>query len=131
MMTNAIQKYKTVPKCKEMISNSMFHYISNLASHASKDFLVHAITVWIALGCYTSFHKSEWCSNHHDSFATIDNCNWGNRPTALPIIGEDFSFSSAIGCCIHDGAALPNKDIAFTSLCFHKQKNNDNGQTLT
>ena len=49
--TNAVKKYKTVPKCKEMISDSMFHYIAKLASHASRDSLVHAIVNWIALGC--------------------------------------------------------------------------------
>jgi hypothetical protein len=57
-MTNAIKKYKTVPKCKEMISDNMFHYIANLASRASKDSLVHAVTDCIALGCYTGFQKS-------------------------------------------------------------------------
>jgi hypothetical protein len=35
VMTNAGKKYKTVPKHKEMISDSMFHYIANLASHSS------------------------------------------------------------------------------------------------
>ena len=42
-MTNAVNKYETVPKRKEMISDSMFHYIANLASRTSKDLLVHGI----------------------------------------------------------------------------------------
>jgi hypothetical protein len=54
-----------------MISDSMFHYIADLASHASEDSLIHAISDWIVLRSYTGFRKSEWCSDHHDSFATI------------------------------------------------------------
>ena len=130
-MTNAIRKYEVVPKRKEMISDSMFNYIANLASRASPDSLVRSITDWIALGCYTGFRKSEWCNNHHESFDTINDPNWGDRPSALPVIVEDFSFSTATGRRVHNVAAAPNNDITFTTLCFRKQKNNDNGQTLT
>ena len=114
-----------------MISNSMFHYITNIASCASKDLRVHSIVDWIALCCYTGFHKSEWCSDNNDSFTTINDPNWGNCPNMLSIVARDFSFSSATGCRIHDIAATPNDDITFMSLCFRKQKNNDNRQTLT
>jgi hypothetical protein len=130
-MTNAVKKYKTVPKRKEMISNSMLHYIANLASWASEDWLVRAITDWIALGYYTGFQKSEWCSDNHEVYATIDDPNWGNRPNALPIIAKDFSFASATGRRVHDVDATADEAITFTSLCFRRQKNNDNGQTLT
>jgi hypothetical protein len=43
-MTNAIKKYDFFPKHKEMISDSMFHYIANLSSRASEDSLVRAVT---------------------------------------------------------------------------------------
>jgi hypothetical protein len=109
----------------------MFHYIANLASHASENSLVRAIKDWIALGCYTGFRKSEWCSNNHNLYATIDNPNWGNQANALPIITEDFSFVSVSGQRVHDVHTMPDNDITFTTLCFWKQKNNDNGQTLT
>ena len=131
VMTNAIKKYETVPKRKEMISDSMFHYIVNLASRASTDSLVSAITDWIVLGCYTGFRKSEWCCDHHELYPTIDDPNWGDRPNALPTIADDFSFTTATGRRIHDVDATPDTDITFTTLCFRKQKNNDNGQTLT
>ena len=121
-MTNAVKKYKTVPKCKKMISNSMFHYITQLSSCTSGDSLVCGIVDWIALGCYNWFQKLEWCSDHHDSFATIDDPTWGNHPTALPVIASDFRLSTE---------SLPDEHIMFTTLCFHKQKNNDSGQTLT
>jgi hypothetical protein len=49
-MTNAIKKYKTVPRRKEMISDGMFHYITTLASRAYENSLVRAVTDWIALG---------------------------------------------------------------------------------
>ena len=131
LMTNAVKKYEVVPKRKEMISDSMFHYIANLASRASEDSLVRALTDWIVLGCYTGFRKSEWCNDHHESFATINDPNWGDRQPALPIIAEDFSFSTATGRRVHDVAVTPDADISFTTLCFRKQKNNDNGQTIT
>jgi hypothetical protein len=119
-MTNAIKKYETVPRRKEMISDSMFRDIANLASRASES-LVCAVTDGIVLGCYTGFQKSEWCSDNHDIYATINDSNWGDRPNALPIIVEDFSFTSATGRCVHDVNAMPNDDITFTTLCFHKQ----------
>jgi S-ribosylhomocysteine lyase LuxS involved in autoinducer biosynthesis len=78
VMTNAVKKYETVPKCKEMISDSIFHYIANLASRVSGDSLVCRIVDWITLGCYTGFCKSKWCSNNHNSFATINDPKWGN-----------------------------------------------------
>jgi hypothetical protein len=114
-----------------MISNSMFHYIARLTLCTSEDFLVRAITDWIALGCYTGFRKSEWCSDNHNLYTTIDNPNWGDRPNALPIIAEDFSFTSATGQHVHEADATPDEAITFTSLFFCKQKNNDNGQSLT
>jgi hypothetical protein len=131
IITNAVKKYETVPKRKEMISDSMFHYIANLTSCASADLLVRAITDWIALGCYTGFRKSEWCSDNHDRYATINDPNWGNRPTALPIIAEDFSFGMATGRRVHDTDMTPNNAITFATLCFRKQKSNDNGQSIT
>jgi len=130
-MTNAVKKYETVPKRKEMISDSMFGYIARLTSRASEDSLVKAIGDWIALGCYTGFRKSEWCSDHHDSFVTIEDPNWGDRPSTLSVITDDFSFSTVTGRRIHDISTVDDCDAVFTSLCFRKQKNNDNGQTLT
>jgi hypothetical protein len=113
IMTNAVKKYKTGPKCNEMISDIIFHYIANLASCASEDSLLRAITDWIALGCYTSFCKSMQCSDNHKSFATIDDPNWGDLPNVLPIITEDFIFSSATGHWVHDVNATPNDAITF------------------
>jgi hypothetical protein len=130
-MTNAIKKYETVPKRKKIISDSMFHYIASLTSHTSEDSLVHAVMDWIALGCYTRFQKSEWCSDNHDLYVTIDDPNWGDRLNALPIITKDFSFASTSRRCVHDVHTTPDNDIIFMTLCFRKHKNDDNGQTLT
>jgi hypothetical protein len=130
-MTNAIKKYESVPKRKEMISDSMFHYITNLASRASEDSLIRAVTDWIALGWYAGFRKSEWCSDNHDLYATIDDPNWGDQPNALLIIAEDFSFASVTGHRAHDAHTAFDDNVTFTTLCFCKQKDNDNGQTLT
>ena len=130
-MTNAVKKYETVPKRKEMISDSMSHYIAALSKHASDDSFVHAVVDWITLSCYTEFRKPEWCSDNHNSFATIDDPHWGHRLTALPVIASDFTFNTESGFWVHDPAPSPDQDVVFTSLCFQKQKNNDNGQTLT
>jgi hypothetical protein len=55
IMTNAARKYETVPKHKEMISDSMFHYISTLSKCTSEDSFICTIFDWIALGSYTGF----------------------------------------------------------------------------
>jgi hypothetical protein len=49
----------------------------------------------------------------------------------LPIIAEDSSFASVTGRRIRDVHTVPDDDVTFTTLYFRKQKNNDNGQTLT
>ena len=130
-MTDAIKKYETVPKFKETISNSMLHYIAKLTSRSSRDSLICAMADWIALSCYTGFWKLEWCSNHHDSFDTINDPNWGDRQMMLPVITCNFSCATKSRRWIQDPVSTLDSDIAFTTLCFRKQKNNDNGQTLT
>jgi len=114
-----------------MILDSMFHHIAALSKRASDNSFVQAVVDWITLGCYTGFQKSKWCSNHHDTFAAIDDPNWGHRPKALPIIASDFKFNAESEHQVHNPASSPDHDIAFMLLCFTKQKNNDNGQTLT
>jgi hypothetical protein len=131
IMTNTVRKYNKVPKCNEMISNSIFHYMATLSKRASKDSFVRAFFGWIALVSYTGFQKLEWCSDHHDTFATIDDPNWGNCPKALPVIASNFGFATESRRRIQDLASSPDHDVIFTLLCFRKQKNNDNGQTLT
>ena len=59
-MTDTVKKYESVPKCKEIINDSMFHYITKLASRSAKDSLICATVDWIVLGCYTGFQKLEW-----------------------------------------------------------------------
>ena len=131
IMTNVIKKYETLPNRKEMISDSMFNYIATLHKRATDDSFVHAVIDWITLSCYTGFRKSEWCSDHPVFFATIDDPHWGNRPTALPVIASDFAFTTESGRWLHDPVSSPDHKVEFTSLCFQKQKNNDNGQILT
>ncbi len=58
-MSNAVKKYKSVPKHQEMISDGMFHFIARLAKCSSQDSFVRTITDWIILGAYTGFLKSE------------------------------------------------------------------------
>ena len=55
IMTTTVKKYKELPKCQEMVSNGMFHFITSLACRALRDSFVHAITNWIILGSYTRF----------------------------------------------------------------------------
>jgi hypothetical protein len=68
--------------------------------------------------------------DHHNSFATIDDPNWGHHPTALPVIASDFKFATRSGRRVHKLASLPDHNMVVSSFCFRKQKNNDNGQTL-
>jgi len=57
IMTNAIKKYETVPKWKEMTSISLLHYIARLYKHTSEDSFVYTVINWIILGCYMGFCK--------------------------------------------------------------------------
>ncbi len=55
IMTNAVKKHEDVPKCQEIISDGMFHFIAQLVKRSSQDSFVHAIADWIILGAYTGF----------------------------------------------------------------------------
>ncbi len=46
IMSSAVKKYEDVPKCQEMISDGMFHFIARHAKHSSQDSFVCAITNW-------------------------------------------------------------------------------------
>ena len=67
---------------------------------STEDSFVHAVVNWITPGCYTGFGKSEWCSDHHVSFATINDPNWGHHLTALPVIASHLdSLSDLVVAC--------------------------------
>jgi hypothetical protein len=65
------------------------------------------------------------------TFDTINDPNWGDQPTLLPVIVGDSSFTTKTGRQVYDLKATCDHTFAFTSLCIRKQKNNDNGQLLT
>ena len=117
IMTNAVRKYESIPKRKDMVLDSIFHYLAHLYRHASMDSFIHVIIDWIILGCYVSFQKSEWCSDHPCTFAMIYNPNWGNQPKALPVIADNVSFALAAGRCIPNMYTHNDTAIMFTSLC--------------
>ena len=89
IMTTALKKYKLIPKHKEMIINSMLHHIEMLYKHTPKDAFIHSVMYWIILGCYTDFSKSEWCSDHHETFDTAGDLTWGDHPMSLPVIADE------------------------------------------
>ena len=113
-----------------MISNSMLHYIARLTCHASCDSLVRSITDWIILGCYTSFHKSQWCSIYHSIFKTIDGPQWYVDVTVLPIISHDFSFMTESSHCLLNIHSTHDNNIGFTMLCIHRQRTMTTGKNL-
>jgi hypothetical protein len=43
IMTYAEKRYETVPKCKEMILDSMFHHIATLSQRASNDSFIQTV----------------------------------------------------------------------------------------
>ena len=114
-----------------MISDSMFHYIACLPRHISHDSLIRTITNWIILICYKGFCKSEWCSDHHTAFETINDPQWGDWAMPLSIISDDFAFTTESGLCQTDIHSAHDEDNIFTMICIRKQKNNDNRQKLT
>ncbi len=86
---------------------------------------------WIILGAYTGFRKSEWCNDHPEIFEKITDPQWGSRVAALVVIAKDFHFASATGSHYNNIHLVRDDDIIYTTLCIHKQKNNNNGQRLT
>jgi hypothetical protein len=60
--------------------------------------------------------------DHDNSFDIIDDSNWGDHPTSLPFITNDFGFSTTTGWGIHDLTVSLDDSIAFTMLCICKQK---------
>jgi hypothetical protein len=99
-----------------MIFDTMFHHIATLYKCMSRDSFIHTVIDWIILGCYTGFQKLEWCFDRPNTFNTVDNPNWGDRPTLLPAIAGDVSFDTEMGRQVHDLKATGDSAIAFTLL---------------
>jgi len=117
LMPNAVKKWESAPKHKEMISDSMFHHMARLYHLTSLDSFVKAVT---------GFCTIEWCNDPPTHFATTDYPHWGDR-----LIQDDFSSCATSGQCLSHMFAANDDNIMFTTLCIKKQKNNDNSPSMT
>lgn len=141
IITEAVRKYERVPNRREMIHDTMFHFILELYKQHRKnspDGLISALCEWLFIGRYVGFRSAEWCHESPTAYKRIEDEEWGDRPDSLALIFQDISFSS------HDGSpvAVPSEwwgrhftslppNVHYLTICIRKQKNNDNGATLT
>ena len=141
VILDAVRKYQSVPRRREMIHDAMFeHFLALYAKLAKRhpDALVPATLEWLFLSRWVGPRKSEWCSDSPTTYKTIDDPEWGDRPNALQFIFQDFRFLSSSGAELeitkpmwHDPHATLPPDFAYVELRVRKQKNNDNYQKLT
>lgn len=141
VILDAVKKYETVPRRREMIHDSMFEHLLGMYQAYKKkhpDALTPALIEWLLLSRWVGPRKSEWCSDSPTTYKTIDDPEWGNRPKALPFIFDDFVFTTKGGQRVvipestwsNPAADLP-RDIEYLEITVRKQKNNDNYQKLT
>jgi hypothetical protein len=140
-ITEAVRKYEKVPNRREMIHDAMFHFIiqqyKKFRTH-SPDALVTALCEWLVLGRYVGFRSAEWCHESPTTYKRIVDEEWGDRPDSLALILGDFSFATCDGTPFtvpstwygRHFTSLPSP-LHYTTLEIRKQKNNDNGATLT
>lgn len=141
VILDAVRKYQSVPKRREIIHDNMFEHLVAMHTRLSKtnpDALVPATIEWFLLGRWVGPRRSEWCSDSPTNYKTIDDPEWGDRPNALPFIFQDFRFLDSTGKELHitermwrnTNSPLP-LEFTHLELRVRKQKNNDNYQKLT
>lgn len=141
IILDAVKKYEKVPDRREMIHDSMYTNILKtyrMEVPHSPDHLTPSLIEWLLLARWVGPRKSEWCSDSPTKYKIIDDEFWGDRPTALPFIFDDFTFLNSTGQEIdipsdlwsNPQAAMPSA-FAYLKLRVRKQKNNDNYQVLT
>lgn len=75
VILDAVRKYQSVPKRREIIHDNMFEHLVAMHARLSKsdpDALVPATIEWFLLGRWVGPRRSEWCSDSPTTYKTID-----------------------------------------------------------
>ena len=111
-----------------MITDDMTRFLNAAGKAADPDSLDAAFADWTNLGRYTGFRRSEWCQKTQTVFQKIE--DWEGQPAQAMIL-EDFEFYGPGGRRIYDMSRVTWKDIDMIKIRWRKQKNGNNGQTIT
>lgn len=128
IVVRALQNYEKVPNRRNMISDTMIHWMYTYTLKLPEDSIERAIFDWLLLGRYAGLRLSEWCQTSQSKFARIE--AWPGQPPYAFVAG-DFTF---YGHHMHRFDSTGNIAIELiesVGITFRKQKNSDNGQVLT
>jgi hypothetical protein len=125
---SAIQDYEQVPNRRNMITDTMIHWMENHVAHLPEDAPERAIFDWILLGRYAGFRRCEWCQVTQAKYERI--LTWPGNP-AYAFIPSDFTFFGENERTLTQEDILDINIIDTLRIRWRKQKNKDNGQIIT
>ena len=127
VILKALKNYEEVPKRRNMITDSMMHWLVAEAKRQDQDHATTSIVDWILLGRYTGFRSSEWCQTTQSTYKRID--EWPGQPSRA-FIRSDFTFMGQNERRLHHGNELRDAMVEHLRVKWRKQKNKQNGQEI-
>ena len=125
IIIKALAKYEKIPDRREVITDSMFEYIDELAMLSDDDGLHSAFKDWAAWSRYSGPRRSEWCQTSQTKYERAES---GKNDEALAISFDDILFYDK-----HDrlvNLAAPFVQVSYSTVEWRFQKNNDNGEIV-
>ena len=126
VLIKALKKYEEVPNRREVITDSMFCHIDNLAHKYHVDSLHEAFKDWAAVSRYAGQRRSEWCQTTKTKFETVPD---GPEDEALAFRADDITFYDESGRLL-DINRVPFSRVAYAQLRWRYQKNGENGEAI-
>ena len=126
VILKALKKYESHADRREVITDSMFQHIDELASKSGPDSLLATLNDFLKWSRYSGPRQSEWCQTRKRSYDRVDENPNGE---ALALILDDLRFYDHLGRR-QSSATVRYEDIAHVEVCWRYQKNDDNGEII-
>lgn len=126
ILLKALQKYEKEPERREVITDSMFEYIDELAEKEDKDSLISSLNDWFKWSRYGGPRRSEWCQTTKTTFECCDKGPM-NEPAAFTY--DDICFFDSEGRLL-DPRYHSFSAVYYAEVCWRWQKNDANGEKI-
>ena len=125
IIITALSKYEKVPDRKEVITDSMFEYIEELASQSDEDSLISSFKDWLTWSRYSGPRRGEWCQKRQKKYEIAEHGN-GNEARAITARDVQFYTKHAREISLDDDFS----NVAYAAVEWRFQKNHDNGEII-
>ena len=126
ILIDALKKYEKVAKRRQVITDSMFEYISQQRHDKSPNSLENTFQDWAVWSRYSGPRRSEWCQTTKTKYEKVEP---GTIDEARAFIAADFTFYDATGKSVNPDRETVTR-VAYAEVTWRYQKNGDNGETI-